>query len=127
LGCVRRQFETLAEHSHWTHQEKATYFITDFKGWAADVLHGIPTNATCEETLQALEDRFGDQQFAAAYRSQLKAKTQKVGETSQEFAMAIEHLAHGAYPTLPQDHIRKEAGKAVADGVEFSCCQERRR
>jgi hypothetical protein len=36
----------------------------------------------------------------------------------QEFAMAIEQLAHHAYPTLPEDHIRREAGKAFADGAE---------
>jgi hypothetical protein len=32
--------------------------------------------------------------------------------------MAIEQLAHRAYPTLPEDHIKREAGKAFADGVE---------
>jgi hypothetical protein len=32
--------------------------------------------------------------------------------------MAIEQLAHCAYPALPEDHIRREAGKAFADGVE---------
>jgi hypothetical protein len=39
-------------------------------------------------------------------------------ESLQEFATAIEQLAHRAYPTLPEDHIRREAGKAFADGVE---------
>jgi hypothetical protein len=42
----QRQFETLAEHSYWSHQKKSTYLITALKGRAADVLHGIPTNAT---------------------------------------------------------------------------------
>jgi hypothetical protein len=32
--------------------------------------------------------------------------------------MAIEQLAHRAYPTLPKDHIKREAGKAFAVGVE---------
>jgi hypothetical protein len=32
--------------------------------------------------------------------------------------MAIEQLAHRAYPTLPEDHIRREAGKAFAYRVE---------
>jgi hypothetical protein len=36
------------------------YLFTAVKGRAADVLHGIPTNTTYDETLHALEDRFGD-------------------------------------------------------------------
>jgi hypothetical protein len=35
-----------------------------------------------------------------------------------EFATAVEQLAHRAYPALLKDHIRREAGKAFADGVE---------
>jgi hypothetical protein len=65
---------------------------------------------TYEETLGALQDIFGDQHLAASYRSQLKSRTQGVGESLQKFATAIEHLAH----------IRREAGKAFADEVEDS-------
>jgi hypothetical protein len=36
----------------------------------------------------------------------------------QDFAKAIELLAHRAYPTLPEDHIGREAGKAFAYGVQ---------
>jgi peptide subunit release factor 1 (eRF1) len=92
--------------------------ITALKGWAADVLHDILTNATYEEILQALEDRFRDQHFAAGFRSQLKTRTQRAGESLQEFAAAIEQLAHRAYLTLPEERIRREAGKAFADGVK---------
>jgi hypothetical protein len=44
----RRQFETAAE---------------------TDVLHEIPKGATYDETLEALEDRLGDQHLAASYRT----------------------------------------------------------
>jgi hypothetical protein len=112
------QFETIVEHNHWLPQEKSTYLITALKGQAADVLYGIPTNTTYEETLQALQDRIEDQHFAAAFHSQLKTRTQRAGESLQEFATAVEQLAHHVYPTLPEDHIRREAEKAFADGVE---------
>jgi hypothetical protein len=36
----------------------------------------------------------------------------------QYFATAIEQLAHHTYPSLPEDHIRRETGKMFADGVE---------
>jgi hypothetical protein len=101
-----------------TSEEKSTYLITALQGHAADVLHGIPINATYEETLQTLEDRFEDEHFAVAYRSQLKSRRQRAGESLQEFAIAIEQLAHRAYPTLPEEYIRQEAGRAFVDGVE---------
>jgi anion-transporting ArsA/GET3 family ATPase len=109
-----RQFETVAEHNVWSAREKSTYLITALKGRAADVLAGIPINTAYEDTLQTLEDRFGDQHFAAAYRCQLTTRKQKAGESLQEFATAIELLAHRASPTLPEDHIGREAAKAFA-------------
>jgi hypothetical protein len=93
------------------------YLITKLKCRAADMLHGIPTSTTYEGTLQALEDQFGDQHFAATYHCQLTTRTQEVGESLQDFAMAIEQLAHRAYPTLPEEHVWREAGRAFAYGV----------
>jgi hypothetical protein len=85
---------------------------------ATDVLHGVPKRATYEETLEALEDRFGNQLMAAAYRSHIKARIQCVGESLQEFTTAVEQVDHRAYSALPEGHIRKEAGKAFASGAE---------
>jgi hypothetical protein len=92
--------------------------ITALECRAADVLHGIPKGATYEEILQALEDCFGEDLFGAAYRSQLKVRMQKAGESLQDFATAIQQLAHRAYPALPEEHIRREAVKAFVDGIE---------
>jgi hypothetical protein len=73
---------------------------------------------TYEETPQALEDRFGDHHLSTVYRSQLKTRTQRAGKSLQDFATAIEQLAHHAYPTLPEDYMKREARKAFSDGVE---------
>jgi hypothetical protein len=66
-----------------------------------DVLYGVPKGATCEETLESLEDCFGDQHLVAAYRSQLKTRTQDVGGTLKAFDTVVEQLAHLVYPALP--------------------------
>jgi hypothetical protein len=68
-SAFRRQFEIVAGNNQWPDREKSTYLIRALKGRAADVLPGIPTNPTYKDTLQALEDRFGDQHFAAASAS----------------------------------------------------------
>jgi hypothetical protein len=36
----------------------------------------------------------------------------------QDFATAIDLLAHRAYPTLPGDHMGRGAGKVFAYGVQ---------
>jgi hypothetical protein len=92
--------------------------ITALKSWAADVLYEVPTKVTYEEALQALEDRFGDQHFAGAFRSQVKTRTHRAGESLQDFVPGVEQLAHRAYPTLREDLLRREARKAFADGLE---------
>jgi TolA-binding protein len=106
-SVFRRRFEIVAEHNRWSVREKSTYLITAIKGRAADVLYGIPPSTTYEETLQALEDRFGGQHFSEAYRCQLTSRIQEAEESLQDFATAIEQLAHRAYPTLPEGHIRR--------------------
>jgi hypothetical protein len=69
-SVLRHQFETVAEHNGWTPKEKSTCLITALEGRATDMLHGISKGATYEEILQALEDCFGEELFAAACRSQ---------------------------------------------------------
>jgi hypothetical protein len=94
-SAFRRQTEIVAEHNQWLDLKKSTYLITALKGRAADLLPSIPTNTAYEDTLQALEDRFGEQHFAAANRCQL-TRTQKAGDSLQDFATAVELLAHRA-------------------------------
>jgi hypothetical protein len=57
----RRQFETILQHNYWTRQLNSTYLITALQGRDTDVFHEVPKGATYEETLETLEDRFGDQ------------------------------------------------------------------
>jgi hypothetical protein len=118
MGCVPAPVRDCSVAQLLDVTGKSTYLITAIKGRATNVLHGIPRNATYDETLLDLEDRVGDQHFAAAFRSQLKTRTQRAGESQQKFATAIEQLAHRAYSTLPEENIRREAGKGFADGVE---------
>jgi hypothetical protein len=78
----------------------------------------VPKVPTYEETLHALEDSFGDQHLAAAYRSKLKTRTRVIRESLQAFVTAVEQLDHCVYPALSQNHIKREADKAFADGEE---------
>jgi hypothetical protein len=82
-AVFRRQFGTVTEHTCWRLQEKSTYLITVLQSQVSEVLHGISKGATYEQILEALEDCFGVQYLAAAYRSQLKSRNEGVRESSQ--------------------------------------------
>jgi hypothetical protein len=79
--------------------------------------YSVPAGASYEDIVGALQDRFREHQLAAAYQSHLKARVPTGGETLQEFAAAVEQLAHRALVGLPADHIQTEAAYAFIDGI----------
>jgi hypothetical protein len=95
----RRQFKTVAEHNCWTRLKKSTYVITALQGHATDVLHGVPNKATYEETFEAPEDGFGEQQLSAAYRTQLKSRTKGEAESCKNLPQPPNRL-----PTMTTLH-----------------------
>jgi hypothetical protein len=113
----RRQFETVAEYNRWMLREKVTYLIAALQGRAYDVLHGFPREATYEETIEAREDRFGDQHLAAAYRSQLKTRTEKAGDPRSNLPPPL-----SSWPTEPTLHYqttrRQFSGSIMFLGTE---------
>jgi hypothetical protein len=111
------QFEAANVHNVWTPGVKAAQFLSVMQGQAAHVLHSVPAEASYEDIVGALRDLFGDHQLAAAYRSHLKVRVQTCGETLQEFAAAVEQLAHRALVELPVDHIQTEAAHAFINGI----------
>jgi hypothetical protein len=66
---VFRQFDTAAIHNVWTPREKAAHLLSVLQCQLAHILHSIPAEASYEDIVRALRNRFGDHQLAAAYRS----------------------------------------------------------
>jgi hypothetical protein len=80
------------------------------------IIYTVPAEASYD-IVESLQDRFGDHQLAAAYRSQFKARVQMSGKTLQKFAAAVERLAQRALVGLPVGFIQTEAAHAFIDGV----------
>lgn len=74
-AAVRRQFETVEELCTLRKSHASACCS------ASDVLREDPKEATYEETIEALTDRFGDQHLAAAYRTQFKTRTKPTGQS----------------------------------------------
>jgi hypothetical protein len=84
-----RQFEAMVYHYKWSPGLKAMHPPVVLQGWPSNVLHGVRKKVMYEETVEALEDRFGDYHLDTAYRSQLKTRNQRVRDSLQEFATTI--------------------------------------
>jgi hypothetical protein len=113
----RRQFENVVEHNYWTPSKKATYLISASNDPAAHILYGVPTGAMYEEVTEVLENRYSDHYLEAVFHSQLKRRTQLIGESLQKLAAAIDHLAHHAHVEPPKHLISKEATRAFAERI----------
>jgi hypothetical protein len=71
----------MTEHNYWTPHERASYAITALNELATHILHGVPTGATYEEVIEVLQNCYGDHHLEAAFYSELKRRTQFVGES----------------------------------------------
>jgi hypothetical protein len=71
------------KHYNWAPSIKAMHLVAHLKLWASNVLHGAPKGAMYEETIEALEDRFGNQHLATGYGNQLRTRNQNDGEFLQ--------------------------------------------
>jgi hypothetical protein len=97
----------VAIRNDWTPKEIAAYLLIVLQGQAADILHSARAEASYEDIVRSLQDRFGDHQLAAVYRSQIKARDQMSGETLQEFSAAVEQYAHAHLLGFPSASLRR--------------------
>jgi hypothetical protein len=116
-GVFHCQFEAAANHNDWTPKEKTAHLLSVLPGKAAVILHSVPAKASYEDIVGVLQNRFGDHQLAAAYRSQLKVRVQMRDEREQEFAAAVEQLAHRALVGLPVGFIQTDTAHAFINEV----------
>jgi len=116
-SVFHRQFEAAAFQNNWTQSERAAHLLSVLHRKAAGILHTVPADATYEAIVGALQVRFVHHQLAAAYRSQLKTRMQASEETLQDFAAAVEQLAHRAFVGLPVTFIQTEAAHSFIDGL----------
>jgi hypothetical protein len=102
-----RQFEAAAIHNDCTPRENAAHLLSVLQGQAADILRRVSAEASYEDIVGALQNRFGDHQLAAAYRSHLKARVQTSGETLQEFAAVVKQWRTGPLLGFPSATFRR--------------------
>ena len=112
------QFEAAATSNGWNKKERATALMLALRGAAAESLQTIPleSHSNYEVLIKALDLRYGEDHMKQIYRSQLRNRAQRSGESIQQLAQDIERLS---YPTYDPQHREETAVgtfvKAVRD------------
>ncbi|GBM98105.1 hypothetical protein AVEN_43227-1 [Araneus ventricosus] len=101
----KTQFDVVSSANGWNNFVKASQLVTSLRGSAAEVLQGIPSDKLTDLTTieNALEARFGDSHLTQFYRTELKTRRQKPGESLQVLAADVERLMSLAYAECPMD------------------------
>ncbi|ESO13022.1 hypothetical protein HELRODRAFT_159619 [Helobdella robusta] len=105
-NVYKTQFEAAATSNCWNGKERATALILALRGSTAEVLQTIPAenHFNYEVLVSALDLRYGEEHMKQIYRSQLRNRTQRSGESIQQLAQDIERLTLLSYPTSDPEH-----------------------
>ncbi|KAF8786015.1 hypothetical protein HNY73_011494 [Argiope bruennichi] len=103
--AFKTQFDVVSSTNGWTDVVKASQLVASLRGSAAEVLQRIPSEKLTDlmTTEKALESRFGDSHQTQFYRTELKTRRQKAGESLQVLAADVERLMSLAYAECPRD------------------------
>ncbi|GBM09512.1 hypothetical protein AVEN_250173-1 [Araneus ventricosus] len=112
-------FDVVSSTNGWTDFVKASQLVASLRGSAAEVLQGIPADKLTDLTTveKALESRFGDSHLTQFYRTELKTRRQKPGESLQELAADVERLMSLAYAECPLDVRESLAVQYFVDAI----------
>ncbi|GBO23987.1 hypothetical protein AVEN_270959-1 [Araneus ventricosus] len=116
----KTQFNVVSSTNGWTDFVKASQLVASLRGSAAEVLQGIPADKLTDLTTieKALESRFGDSHLTQFYRTELKTRRQKPGESLQELAADVERLMSLAYAECPLDVRESLAAQHFVDAIK---------
>ncbi|GBN61398.1 hypothetical protein AVEN_173805-1 [Araneus ventricosus] len=115
----KTQFDVVSSTNGWTDFVKASQLVASLRGSAAEVLQGISADKLTDLTTieKALEFRFGESHLTQFYRTELKTRRQKPGESLQELAADVKRLMSLAYTECPLDVRESLAAQYFVDAI----------
>ncbi|GBM70402.1 hypothetical protein AVEN_123595-1 [Araneus ventricosus] len=115
----KTQFDVVSSTNGWTDFVKASQVVASLRGSVAEVLQGIPADKLTDLTTieRALESRFGDSHLTQFYRTELKTRRKKPGESLQELAVDVELLMSLAYAECRLDVRESLAAQYFVDTI----------
>jgi len=116
------KFRAASKYNRWSRDDQLAHLTAALTGNASMLLYEID-NLPLEEVVTKLRTRFGTQGQTERFRTELKFRKRRPGETLQELAAEIERLARRAFPTASadiRDHLTRDAFVDALDPSDLS-------
>ena len=116
------QFEITAEINGWGYTDKSLYLASTLTHDARSLLSEMNDRERrdFDMLVEKLKARFGSENKAEVFRTQLKTRIRNKGETIPELAQSIRKMTRLAYPTGSQDVVEALALDAFIDALTDS-------
>jgi hypothetical protein len=116
------QFEITSEINGWTYIEKSLYLASTLTGTARSLLTELSETERRDlsSLILKLKSRFGSENKAEVFRTQLKTRIRLKGESIPELAQSIRKLTRKAYPTANPDVVDALALDSFIDALNES-------
>ncbi|KAJ3655734.1 hypothetical protein Zmor_014852 [Zophobas morio] len=118
-SSYKKQFEAATAVNLWEEAQKATAVVIALRGAALDILQTLSEEERNRYSAltTALELRFGDDYLKQVFADQLKTRTQKVGESPQEFAADVKKMVRLANSETPPTVQERLATETFVNGI----------
>ena len=113
------QFEITSEINGWDYKSKSLYLANCLTGVARALLNELTAEQRrdYDSLVQKLTERYGSENRAEVFRSQLKSRVKGKGETTAQLAQAIRKLTRQAYPRISLDVVEALAVDHFVDAL----------
>ena len=113
------QFEITSEIDGWDYRSKSLYLANCLTGVARALLNELTAEQRrdYDSLVQKLTERYGSENRAEVFRSQLKSRVKGKGETTAQLAQAIRKLSRQAYPKVSLDVVEALAVDHFVDAL----------
>ncbi|GBL77600.1 hypothetical protein AVEN_32498-1 [Araneus ventricosus] len=116
MDCIQ---DAVSSTNGWTGPVKSSQLLASLRGSEAEALQGIPAEKLTDLTTteKAIEARIRDSHLNQFYRTELKTRRQKPGESLQILAADVERLVSLAYTECLQDVRNRRAAQYFVDAI----------
>ena len=119
MVIVQIAVEAAATANLWEEEQKATALVIALRGAALEILQTLSEEDRNKYSAltAVLELRFGDEHLRQVFAAQVKTRTQKVGESLQEFEADVKRLVRLAYTNAPPTFQETLAIETFVNGI----------
>ena len=111
------QLEAVAAREGWTDEDMGVVLLSSLEGVATQVIANLPPQCASYSVIsQKLREMFAPAANVRAYEKEFRARRRKVGESSSEYALALQGLGRKAYPSLGPDDFQDKLVTQFIEG-----------